>query len=109
MKKDWKEPKIVNFIQQDMIKKSQLGQLLTYMVGHCVQNCSKDYVLYEPMLGLYMEGSKVCILCIRMIAITSGGSESELMPGQKHKGGSGGSPPGNFYNWSSKTYTVLLI
>ena len=51
-------------------KKSQLGQLLTYMVGHCVQNCSKDYVLYEPMLGLYMEGSKVCILCIRMIAIT---------------------------------------
>ena len=37
--------------------------------------------------------------------ICSGGSESELMPGQKHKGGLGVLPQENFYNWSSKTYS----
>ena len=70
MKKDWKDDKVINYIEQDLIQKSQLGQLLTYIVGHSVQNCSKDHILYEPLLGLYMEGSKVCILGIRMIATT---------------------------------------
>ena len=64
MKKDWKTgSSYENQIERGTLGKSQLGQLLTYMLGHAVQNCSREStcISFEPVLGLYMEGSKVCI------------------------------------------------
>ena len=62
MKKDWKTgSSCENQIERGTLGKSQLGQLLTYILGHAVQNCSRESISFEPVLGLYMEGSKVCI------------------------------------------------
>ena len=62
MKKGWKDGKRVENTIETGLGKSQLGQLLTYMVGHSVQLCTKGGP-FHPLLGIFMEGSKVCIRC----------------------------------------------
>ena len=62
MKKVWRPGSTTeNCVESGELGKSQLGQLLTYLVGHSVQQCSKirNRFKCQPMLGIYVEGSKV--------------------------------------------------
>ena len=66
---------------------------------------SGDFYGGSTTLSTSFNNHKSSFLGYKMVNPCSGGSESELMPGQKHKGGLGVLPQVNFYNWSSKTYS----
>ena len=45
----------------NILEESDLGQLLCYMLGHFVQAIANNVLLDDilPMLGIYIEGTKV--------------------------------------------------
>ena len=65
MKKGWKNKEQWNQIDRDELKESDIGQLLAYLAGHSA-SCISQKIEAQPMLGLFMEGSKVSssVMCI---------------------------------------------
>ena len=57
MKRIWKTGEAISSIHN--IEDSEIGQLLTYMVGHYVQAIANGNSDIVPMLGLYVEASQV--------------------------------------------------
>ena len=68
----------------------QISELLA--LGRRSLYLKEDSLLFEVTVGSIQSRISPEMWCITY----SGGSESELIPGKKHKGGSGGSPPRKF-------------
>ena len=62
MKRQWRTQESISSL--DTLDESDLGQLLSYMVGHYVKAIKNRVSNFVPMLGLYVEGSQVNIKCI---------------------------------------------
>lgn len=59
MKRSWKSGEVDSVI--DTLDESDLGQLLCYMLGHFVKAITNGVPVDEilPILGIYVEGTKV--------------------------------------------------
>ena len=66
MKRMWKTQEKISSIRETL-EDSDIGQLLSYMVGHYVKAITSGVSDFVPMLGLFVEGSKVKLnVCVRI-------------------------------------------
>ena len=66
MKKNtWRSSELRNRVEEDDLKNSEIGQLLSYMLGHCAIQISR-HIVPQPLLGIYMEGPKVIIIIFKV-------------------------------------------
>lgn len=57
MKRSWRDGRHISSL--DNLNNTDIGQLLSYMIGHYVKSISSGIEEFVPMLGMYVEGSKV--------------------------------------------------